>query len=566
MDLFEKIVLMVDTLLWGWPLIIVLLGSGLFMTLRLGFIQFRGLPHGLGLVSGKYDNPDDPGEITHFQALSAALSATIGIGNIAGVATAIFMGGPGALFWMWVTAIVNAPLKYAGICLSHKYRTLHPDGEASGGPMYYLDKGLHAKPLAVGFAFFTAIAAFGIGNMVQSNTVSTKLESDLNIPEVMTGAVLAFLLGLVIIGGIKRIAHVASRLVPVMCVIYIFSAIFILFLHLDRIPEAFRLIFYHAFNPVALTGGFAGTAVRYTLEFGVKRGLFSNESGLGSASIAHAAARTKEAVREGLVGQLGPFIDTIIICSMTGLVIISTGAWKEKTSSDVSLSDVTVYSGHLHELSLAEINLEEKYSGDISVLDGKMQGAFTLFRRRGTVEEPLFFVMKATKGRTLFHGKLEERTLFHGKLTVYDGSIPSPRSLEPGSSVEIEGLALATGAVLTGLGFKLGLGDWAGYIVTASVLLFAFSTAITWSYYGDRSVEYLFGRGSILTYRILFVILYFVGAILKLELVWNLADIANGLMAFPNLIGLILMSGVLAELTNDYLERRRKDIASGWSE
>jgi AGCS family alanine or glycine:cation symporter len=437
----------VSNWVWGPITIVLLVGTGIYLTFRMGFIQFRGLPHAIQLIRGKYDRPEDTGEITHFQALSTALSATIGVGNIAGVATAIAAGGPGAVFWMWVTAVFGSALKFTSCTLSLKFREIKKDGHIAGGPMYYIEKGLNLKPLAVIFAFCGAVAAFGIGNMVQSNTVADALRSSFSIPTWLTGGVVSFLVALVIIGGIKRIARVAERLTPFMTVFYITVAMVIIFTNLGRIPEAFFLILKHAFTPTAATGGFLGSTVAYTLRMGVARGIFSNESGLGSAPIAHAAAKTEEPVREGLVAMVGPFIDTIIVCSMTALVIILTGVWS---------------------------------SGE-------------------------------------------------------------------------------TGAPLTALGFSRGfivprVGE---YIVTLGVALFAFSTMLGWSYYGEKCAEYLLGEGIIFPYRWFFVFFLFLGALFKLPLVWGLSDIANGLMAFPNLIALIFLSPLVSNLVRDYFSRWR---------
>ncbi|HID48655.1 MAG TPA: sodium:alanine symporter family protein, partial [Chromatiales bacterium] len=313
---------------WGIPSIVLLVGTGLYLTLRLRFIQFRGFRHSLALIAGKYDKATDPGEVTHFQALSTALSATIGTGNIAGVATAIALGGPGAVFWMWITALVGMATKYASCTLALKFRRIHPDGSVSGGPMYTLARGLGMPKLGAVFAVFTLIASFGIGNMVQANSVTDGLTylfpgaADFKLG---IGVVIALMVGLVIIGGIKRIASVTSRIVPVMAVAYCAAALLILGLHVDRIPAALGTIFNLALNPWAAGGGAIGAAIQY----GVARGVFSNEAGLGSAPMAHAAARTQEPVREGLVAMMGPFIDTIVICTMTALVIVIMGAWGE---------------------------------------------------------------------------------------------------------------------------------------------------------------------------------------------------------------------------------------------
>jgi AGCS family alanine or glycine:cation symporter len=431
---------------WGIPSIILLVGTGLYLTIRLGGIQFRGLKHSFQLITGKYDKKDDPGEVTHFQALSAALSATIGTGNIAGVATAIAFGGPGAVFWMWVTALVGMATKYSSCMLALKYRDIHPNGEVSGGPMYTLKNGLNMPKLGGIFAIFTLIASFGIGNMVQANSVVDGLRFIFPGAEnfkLILGVIMAIMVGLVIIGGIKRIAKVASRIVPFMAITYTLAAVVILILNIDKIPNAIATIFNHALNPWAVGGGAIGAALRY----GVARGVFSNESGLGSAPMAHAAARTKEPVREGLVAMVGPFIDTIIICSMTGLVIIVSGAW-----------------------------------GDAR-----------------------------------------------------------PEGLQ--------------GAALSAYAFEYALGKVGGWIVGFGLVFFAYSTIIAWSYYGDRSAEYLFGERAVLPYRMIYTILVVIGAYVPLKLVWNFSDFANILMAAPNLLSLILLAGVVKELSKDYLGR-----------
>jgi AGCS family alanine or glycine:cation symporter len=327
----------IDSYVWGPPLIVFLLFVGIFLTIRYRFLQVGKFRHAIDLISGKYDDPKEEGEITHFQALSAALSATIGTGNIAGVATAIAAGGPGAVFWMWITGALGMANKFASASLGLRFRVIHPDGSASGGPMYYLERGMKLKFMGWLFAFFAAVASFGIGDMVQANSVAKPLEEHLGIPSYVTGLIAAFLVGLVIIGGIKRIGKVASRIVPFMCIVYVGSALLVLLLHFDKIPGALALIFAKAFTPTSAVGGFLGATVAQTIRFGVARGLFSNEAGLGSASIAHSAAKTKEPVREGLVAMIGPFVDTLVICTMTALVIIITGAWNSGlTSSPLS--------------------------------------------------------------------------------------------------------------------------------------------------------------------------------------------------------------------------------------
>jgi Na+/alanine symporter len=559
--------------IWSMPLVILLVGTGVYFSIRLVFPQFRRFGHAIAIARGKYDNPDDPGEITHFQALCAALSATVGVGNIAGVATALHAGGPGALFWMWVAALFGMVTKYAECTLSQKYRVIHSDGTISGGPMYYIERGMGRKFkwLAILFASCGLIATFGGGNMVQSNSMTIAftdqfatqkyyndtplsrlnngaeismlegadfiiktrngkaIEIDISrastvgdllnainlhpenssnsvyaevatdnnsieftdytdgkheftliarndgklieelgfvnddgsinklsdskistvIPEklflkAMLGVAISIIVGMVIIGGIRRIGKVASRLVPIMSSIYVAGALFIIFWNYDRITDSFYLIFKHAFTPTAAAGGFAGATVLYAITWGVRRAAFSNEAGLGSAPIAHAAAKTKEPVREGLVAMMGPLIDTLVICTMTALVIIISGEWMGKADS----------------------------------------------------------------------------------------------------------------SVLTKNAFNAGIPYVGGVIVAIGLILFAISTAISWSYYGDRCAEYLFGRRAILPYRWVYVIALFVGAMVQLEFVWNFSDITLGLMALPNLIALIALSGVVIGLTKDYFSRK----------
>jgi AGCS family alanine or glycine:cation symporter len=424
----------------------MLVGTGILITLLVRVIQLRWFAYAWGLISGRYDNPEDDGEVTHFQALSAALSATIGTGNIAGVGTAIALGGPGAVFWMWVTAFFGMGLKYAECTLSLRYRTIHEDGTVGAGPMYYLEHGLGQKWLGILFALFAAIASFGIGNMVQANSVAEPVLTYFGIPKIVTGLIIGGLVFAVIVGGIKRIGKVASKLVPAMSIFYILGALWVIFANIGQVPQALGLIFSDAFTGTAATGGFAGAAVAQAIRFGVARGVFSNEAGLGSAPIAHGAAQTKEPVREGLVAMLGPFIDTITICTMTALVIVLTGAFT---------------------------------SGD-------------------------------------------------------------------------------TGADLTAKAFNTGLPGWGGYIVAIGIIFFAFSTAVSWSYYGDRCIDYLFGQRLVTPYRVLYCILLPVGASVKLSTVWTISDIFNALMAWPNLVGLLFLSPVLIKLTKAYFGDKSK--------
>lgn len=460
---FEALINFISGIVWGIPFLILLIGTGVFLTFYFRFVQIRRFKHSVKVIRGSYDDPEEEGDLSHFQALSSALSATIGIGNIAGVATAIHYGGPGALFWMWVTAFVGMATKGVECYLAHRHRVVNPDGTVSGGPMYYITKGMGAnwKWLGATFAFLAAFASLGSADMVQSNTVSQILKKDLSIPTYVTGAVMAFLIAIVIIGGIRRIGNVASRLVPTMAALYMVGGAVVLILNIDQVPGAIGLIFSKAFTPQGELGGFAGSAFLLTLTWGCKRGLFSNEAGQGSAPIAHAAAKTKESVREGIVAQIGPFVDTIVVCSITGLVIVSTGAW---------------------------------HSG-----------------------------------------------------------------LDAGGD-------LLNGAALTAWAFQKGLSPIFAnghYIVTLAVPLFAYSTMIAWSYYGDRSVSFLWGRKAIAPYRLIFVVFSFIGATLPLPLVWALADVSNGLMAVPNLVAILVLSRMAKKDYGDYFQRMSNIPAPG---
>ena len=428
----------------GTLLIPILLGAGFFVTIRMRWIQLRKLRHSFEVIGGKYDNPESVGDVTHFQALSAALAATIGIGNIAGVALAVRLGGPGALFWMWVTALFGMALKFAEATLALNFREVHEDGSVSGGPMYYIERGLGAswKPLAMIFATLAVTCSFFTGNMNQANTIAQTGEA-FNVPTWLTGVVVAFLVGLVIIGGIKRIAAVASRLVPTMAILYVGGALFVIFSYSDAILPAFATIFEHAFS---LEAGWGGLIT--VIMWGIRRGLYSNEAGQGSAPIAHAAAKTDEPVREGVVAMMGPFIDTLVICTMTGLAIITTGVLETTTAT---------------------------------------------------------------------------------------------------------GAALTLAAFREGFSFAPEIGS---LIVNASVLLFAYTTIVAWSYYGDRSITYLIGPHAVKPYRWVYVVFCFLGAVLPLVFVWNIGDIALALMTIPNLIGVVLLTGTLKKFSDDYFSRK----------
>jgi AGCS family alanine or glycine:cation symporter len=558
-DAIKQVIDSVYKYVWDWPealpyFIVLLLGAGIFLTTRLRIIQVRKVSHALAIVAGYYDDPKDKGEISHFQALTSALSATIGIGNISGVATAIHYGGPGALFWMWVTAILGCASKYAECTLSNHYREVHEDETVSGGPMYYIEKGMgkNWKWLAIIFAACAVISSFGSGNAVQAFTVADSFRSDFGIPTWITGAVSASLVAMVIVGGIKRIGRVTSRLVPVMSILYFLGAITVLFLNAPRIPAAIMTIFNDAFTAKAGVGGFFGSTFMFMMVWGVKRGIFSNEAGQGSAPIAHAAAKTDEPVREGLVAMIGPYIDTLLICTLTGLVIVTVGVWHGKKIETIPFnkqSDISIL------VSSAEIgengHFEDsaKMSGSFTVSRGEASGV-SFVRNDSFVDDAVVLL-----GDEPFNGTVEVGE--DGTPVFTDGF----GQAVTGEEIQLAGAMMQNGSPLTAWAFKRGLDPiWSGgnYIVTIAVFMFAISTAISWSYYGDRSIEYLFGRSYIMPYRIVFCIVHFLATVLSLELVWGFGDTALGMMAIPNLIALFALSGVVKKLTTDYFSREHK--------
>ncbi len=437
-----------SSIIWGEYLLIPLLAIvGIYLTIGLYAMPWRKIPLAFQtLWQGRKETPHIDGEITPFQALMTALSATVGTGNIAGVATAIYFGGPGAIFWMWVIALFGMATKYAEAVLAVSYRETDELGHYVGGPMYYIRNGLgdNWHWMATLFAFFAMFAAFGIGNMVQSNSVADEIYSSFNVPTWLTGVVMAMLASLVIIGGVKRIAQVAAKLVPFMALAYILAALAIVILNIEYMPDAISLIIKSAFSGSAASGGFLGASIWMAIRWGFARGIFSNEAGLGSAPIAHAAAQTNNPVKQGMIAMLGTFIDTIIICSLTAFVIILTGTWD---------------------------------SG-------------------------------------------------------------------------LKGVSMSSQA------FSIGLYGYGGYVVSIGLVLFAFTTILGWSYYGERSAEYLFGTKIIKPYRLLWIVAIFIGAIVKLELVWTFADILNGLMALPNLVALLLLSPVVFSKTRQYFNNK----------
>lgn len=440
----ESILSAIDSFIWGAPLLILLSGTGLYLTLRLGFIQIRYLPRALGYLFKK--DKGGKGDVSSFAALCTALAATIGTGNIVGVATAVQAGGPGAIFWMWLVALLGMATKYAECLLAVKYRVRDKNGFMAGGPMYYIERGLGIKWLAKLFALFgVMVAFFGIGTFPQVNAITYAMQDTFNVPVLVTAIIVTLLVGLIILGGVKRIATASSVIVPFMAILYVTTSLVIILLNIEKVPDAISLIIYSAFDPQAALGGAVGFTVMKAIQSGVARGIFSNESGLGSAPIAAAAAQTREPVRQGLISMTGTFLDTIIVCTMTGIVLVLTGAWN---NPDLAGATVTNY------------------------------------------------------------------------------------------------------AFAQGLGTSIG-----ATIVTVGLLFFAFTTILGWCYYGERCFVYLVGIRGVKLYRLAYIVLVGLGSFLHLNLIWIIADIVNGLMAFPNLIALIGLRKVVIDETKDYFQR-----------
>ncbi|MDT0594043.1 alanine/glycine:cation symporter family protein [Glaciecola petra] len=527
----------------------VLLGTGAFFTIYLKFPQVRFFKHAWKVVSGKLDKGDEPGDTTHFQSLTTALSGTVGTGNIGGVALAIFLGGPAALFWMWATAFFGMTTKFVEVTLSHKYRDKTADGSYAGGPMYYMDKRLNMKWLAVAFAVATVISSFGTGNLPQSNSIASTMEATFGFEPWIVGGILAVLLGLVILGGIKRIAAVTSKIVPIMAVIYILGAFSVIFANIENVGPAFVSVLTDAFSGSAAAGGFLGATFAYAFNRGVNRGLFSNEAGQGSAPIAHAAAKTKEPVSEGMVSILEPFIDTIIICTITGLVILSSGVWNQKHENVFDRSDMFFVDGeyqqdnqedatnvykYLNELDGTSVGA---YNGEIVVVNGKaISGGYTLINARSFAEEVTYFA-----------GSLDDK--FSGTLNIVNGDISR-------TTIIVQGKSLVHSANLTTIAFTKGfLGSYGQYIVSIGLLLFAFSTAIAWSYYGDRAMTYLLGPASVMPYRVVYVFGFLWAAVSDTTLVWAISAVAIVVMTLPNLFGILMLHKEMKETVNEYWQK-----------
>ena len=549
MNKVNDILSLIDSFIGGsqW-FVFLLLGTGIFFTIYLKFPQFRYLKHSLRIVRGKFDKEGDEGDTSHFQALTTALSGTVGTGNIAGVALAIHLGGPAALFWMLVTAAVGMTTKFVEVTLSHKYRDKAADGSIAGGPMYFMKKRLNIrlgnnKVLKTGtflgglFAVATILSSFGTGSLPQINSISNSLFETFGLNHMLTGGILAILLGMVILGGIKRIAKVTSKLVPLMAIIYFIGAVSVIAFNYENIIPALAAIVGDVFTGTAAVGGFLGGSIAFAFNRGVNRGLFSNEAGQGSAPIAHAAARAHEPVSEGLVALLEPFIDTIIICSLTGLVLLSSGVWTEKMENQFQDADLVVLAENYTDTNPADKSTLFNYlagkkdlptfSGTLQVTNGIIQNQPTFFHARSVAED-----VKVFQNNELFSGSIQ---IENGKLVKQEG-------------ISISGKSLMHSAPLTTVAFtRSWFGDFGKYIVSIGLLMFAFSTAISWSYYGGRAVTYLFGIKGVIWYRLIYVVGFFLASFTDTTIVWTLSGITIALMTIPNLLGILLLSKEMKE-------------------
>jgi len=522
-----------------------LIGCGIFFTIYLGFPQIKYFAHGWRILSGKYVKPGTEGETTPFQALTTALSGTIGTGNIGGVALAIFLGGPAAIFWMWITAFLGMTTKFVEVTLAHKYREKLPDGSIAGGPMFYIENGLNMKWLAVVFSVCLLMMCIGTGNMPQINNIALVMNDTFDIPKWLTGAVLAVLLWMVIIGGIKRIAQIASKLVPFMAFWYILGALAVIIGNYENIIPSLKLIFVHIFSPAAAVGGFLGASVAAALQRGVNRGLYSNEAGQGSAPIAHATSKTENPIEEGMVSILEPFIDTIVVCTLTGLVILSSGVWNEKFENEFEASAMDYLNGNYSETKPEDLKTLRDYyydkdkkmmfNGELTISEGELiSTGITLLHNRSFAEDTTY------KSR-------ETNQIFSGVITVDKGKITNP------GDFIIEGKSLLRSADLTSKAFTKSIfGEYGQYIVAFGLLLFAFSTVIAWSYYGDRATAHLFGEGWILYYRIVYVGAFFIAAVVDTKIIWDIATVIGPIATIPNLIALILLRKEIKQIDEGY--------------
>ena len=540
MDNLNSYILLIDSYFGSakwFPFL--LLSVGVFFTLYLGIPQIRYFLKGWKILfsSGKgYEGQTSP-----FQALSTALSGTVGTGNIGGVAMAIFIGGPAALFWMWITAFLGMTTKFVEVSLSHAYREKNKNGEISGGPMIYMEKGLNMKWLGMIFAFCLLISTFGSGNMPQIDNISSTIESSFGIDPLITSILMSALIALVIIGGIKRISSLAASIVPLMAFIYFVGGLSVLIFNYENIIPSLKIIIFDVFEGTSVVGGFLGASFSLAFTYGVARGLYSNEAGQGSAPIAHATSKTKHSIEEGFVSILEPFIDTLIICTLTGLVILSSGVWTEKFTNNFERTSMFIVNGNLDEKTDSRAILNflsgeksslQVFSGNLNVNSGKIENDVTVINNRSIAEELTV---------------LKNGIPYTGILQINDGDI--------NRDFEFVGKSLVKSAVLTSKAFNKGFfGNYGEYIVSIGLLLFAFSTVITWAYYGDRCSAYLFGESSIIYFRILYIFAFFIAGsgFLDTEIIWNFALITVAASTLPNLISIFLLRSKMNQLISEY--------------
>ena len=558
---FNNFLITLDGYIGGAPWFpMMLIGAGIFFTIYLGFPQFKFFGQGWRILSGKYIKDSTKGETTPFQALTTALSGTVGTGNIGGVALAIWVGGPAAIFWMWITAIVGMTTKFVEVSLAHKYRITLNDGTISGGPFHYIEHGMNMKWLAILFAVLMMFSAIGTGNMPQINNIAEVMNSEFSIEPLITGSVLSILLLLVIVGGIKRIATIASALVPTMGLIYITGSLIVILDNYQNIIPSFHAIFSQVFSGSSAVGGFLGASFALALQKGVARGAFSNEAGQGSSPIAHASSKTEDPVEEGIVSLLEPFIDTIIVCTITALVILSSGAWSDKhlntfdKTSTVIIEGVysdTTAKGDVNESDVTELrkyingqkSTISNFDGVLNVVNGVISNDNITILHKNSIAEDVTILSSS--------GDYELGYSFNGSLSVSNGSLAY-------NNVVLEGKSLVHSAELTAIAFKSGvLGVYGGYIVAIGLLLFAFSTAIAWSYYGDRSAAYVFGEKSVIWYRLIYVACFFSAAIIDTEVVWNIAYIIGPLVTVPNIIAMVVMRKEIKSMTSNYVSNNK---------
>ena len=563
----------INGVVWGIPMLVLIIATGIYMTVRTGFFQITKIKHWanetfLAIFKKKsVTKTKEKKAISQFQALSTALAATIGTGNIAGVATAIAVGGPGAVFWMWLSAFFGMMTNYSENVLGIFYRKKNDHGEWSGGAMYYINEGLKdrkgfkhiAKPLAVLFSVFCVLASFGIGNMTQVNSISSAMKSNFNIPTIVTGIALAIIAALVIVGGIKRIASVTEKLVPFMAVFYIVGCLIIFFSNFSQIPYVFSSIFRNAFNFGAIAGGVGGYIIKRAVTMGFKRGVFSNEAGLGSSVMVHSASDVKEPVVQGMWGIFEVFFDTIIVCTLTSFVILSSPA--DSKTFDEAMQSISTEAQYFEIHTTNDGSVVNLIDDNVNALyaiapDDAAEGTYTEYAAKTVYGQDLTIKLKnadSARGESDFtYANVMEIQGVQGKNA--DGTLMTDENGNPViTSVtisEVNGVPLVTYA------FSLRLGHVAGKILAIAILLFAFSTVLGWSFYGTKALEYLFGTKATIAYKVIFVLFVIVGCTMNLSLAWDIADTLNGLMAIPNLIGVLLLSATVVKITGNYVRRK----------